>query len=145
MDTILIQMHPVLTSSHYFPKIGSNVTLPLTPTSSEWSLSFRFSDLNFVCIFHFVHVCYMPYPWHSPWFDRSQVYLVKRTSYEALHLQSSPASHHFLPLRSKYESTDKIYITLYGENGNEQIMRYVYMLNNVCLKYRCHETTTKVK
>jgi len=33
-----------------FPKIHSNIILPRTPSSSEWSLRFWFSDQNSVCI-----------------------------------------------------------------------------------------------
>jgi len=40
---ILNELHPVHTSLHYFPKIHFTVILPSTPSSSEWSLSFRFS------------------------------------------------------------------------------------------------------
>jgi hypothetical protein len=32
----------------YFPKIHSNIIFPSKPTSSEWSLPFRFSDQNVV-------------------------------------------------------------------------------------------------
>jgi len=46
-----------ITPSHYFPKIHSNIILPSTPRSSEWSLPFGFSDHNFVrirlsCVLH---------------------------------------------------------------------------------------------
>jgi hypothetical protein len=49
---ILSQMHPVCTFPPYFPKIHSNITFLFTPTSSKWSLPFRFSDQNFVRISH---------------------------------------------------------------------------------------------
>jgi hypothetical protein len=35
-----------------FSRIRSNIILPSTPTSSEWSLPFGFSDQDFVCIVH---------------------------------------------------------------------------------------------
>jgi hypothetical protein len=39
------------TPSHsYFQKTQSNINFPSMPRSSEWSLTFRFSDQNFVCI-----------------------------------------------------------------------------------------------
>jgi len=47
---ILIQMNTVHAFPPYFPKTNSNIILPSTPTSSEWSLPFRFSDQKF-----FVH------------------------------------------------------------------------------------------
>jgi len=43
-------------SSPHFPpysnKIQANIIFPSIPTSSEWSLLFRFSDQNFVSISH---------------------------------------------------------------------------------------------
>jgi hypothetical protein len=43
-------MNPVHTLPPNFPNIHSTIVLPSTPRSSEWSLPFRFSDQNFVCI-----------------------------------------------------------------------------------------------
>jgi len=37
---ILNRMYLVYTFPSYFPKIDSNIILPSTPTSSEWSLHF---------------------------------------------------------------------------------------------------------
>jgi hypothetical protein len=37
-------MHPVHIFSPYFPKIHYNIIFPSTPTSSEWSLPFRFCN-----------------------------------------------------------------------------------------------------
>jgi hypothetical protein len=51
---IMSQMHPVHTLPLYLPKIDSNIILPSTPTSSEWSLPFRFPDINFI------HISYLP-------------------------------------------------------------------------------------
>jgi len=39
-----------------FYKIHSNITLTSTLISSKWSLAFRFSDQNFVCISSSVRV-----------------------------------------------------------------------------------------
>jgi hypothetical protein len=63
------QMHPVHTFPPYFPKIQSNIILPSTPRPSEWSLLFRLTNKNCVWISLLSHVCYMPLPSHSPWFD----------------------------------------------------------------------------
>jgi len=41
----------------YFSRIRSNVILSFTPTSSEWSLTFRFSNQNFVCISQLFREC----------------------------------------------------------------------------------------
>jgi hypothetical protein len=41
---ILGQLHPVHNLPPYFPNIYSNVIFPSMPTSSEWSLTFTFSE-----------------------------------------------------------------------------------------------------
>jgi len=58
---ILSQMNPVHTYLHYAPKIHFNIILS-TPKFSEWSLPFRFSDQNVLCISYLSHLCYMPRP-----------------------------------------------------------------------------------
>jgi len=66
---ILSQWHSVHTYSHNFPKIHSNFNFPSMPRSSKWSLPFRFSNQNIICISHISHACYMSLPSHSPsWF-----------------------------------------------------------------------------
>jgi len=80
--------------------------LPSTSRYSKWSLPSRFSDKNYVKVFisHLSHSCYMPYLSQIPSlitliiFDGS-VHVMK-----FLIMQSSPASHHFLPLRSEYSA-----------------------------------------
>jgi hypothetical protein len=47
----LSQTNPVHIFPTYNPNIHSHIILPSTPMSSEWSLSLRFPDQNFVCIF----------------------------------------------------------------------------------------------
>jgi hypothetical protein len=42
---------------------------PSTPRFSKWSLQFRFSNQNIVCLPKLSHACYMTRPSHSPWFD----------------------------------------------------------------------------
>jgi hypothetical protein len=63
---ILNEMNTVHTFPPYFPKINSNIILPSTPRSSEWSLLFRISCRNSVRISHLSHACYMPRQPHSP-------------------------------------------------------------------------------
>jgi hypothetical protein len=46
---VMSQMNPVHKFLPYFPKIHSNTIFLSTPRSSEWSLSFKFSNQNFVC------------------------------------------------------------------------------------------------
>jgi len=46
----LSQMNPLNTFPTCFPTIHSNVILASTSKSSKWSLSFKFSNQNFICI-----------------------------------------------------------------------------------------------
>jgi len=48
---ILSQKNSVHTFTPYFCKIHSNI-IPSRPRSSKWSLLFRFSNQNYICIFH---------------------------------------------------------------------------------------------
>jgi hypothetical protein len=66
---ILRQIHSVHTFPPCFPKIHSNIILPFTPKSSEWSSPFRFSDQTCVCISHLSDACYVSFPPHHSWFD----------------------------------------------------------------------------
>jgi hypothetical protein len=43
---ILSQMHPIHTFPTYFPTIYFNIIFQFTPSSSEWSLPFMFSNQN---------------------------------------------------------------------------------------------------
>jgi hypothetical protein len=49
------------------PKIHSDTIIPSTPSSSKWSLSFRFSHLNSVHFPLLSYACHVPCPPHSPW------------------------------------------------------------------------------
>jgi hypothetical protein len=66
---IFSQMHPFHTFSPYLTKIHSNFILPSTSRSSEWSLPFKFSDQNFVCVSHLSHACYILCQSNPPCFD----------------------------------------------------------------------------
>jgi len=48
----LSQMHQVHTRSPYFPKIHSNIIFQFTHRFSKWSLPFRFSNHNILCMSH---------------------------------------------------------------------------------------------
>jgi len=76
--------------------------LPSTPRSSEWSLPFKFSNQNTVCIYHPSDACCMPLLSHSPWFDHSNNIWWSVQVMKLLIMQSSLASCFFLSLRSKY-------------------------------------------
>lgn len=54
--------HPPL---YFLRKIHFNIILPLSSVFSEWSLQFRFSDQNVVCIYHNSHTCWMSRPSHT--------------------------------------------------------------------------------
>jgi hypothetical protein len=95
----LSQMHPVHTFPLDFTKIHSDIIFPYASSFSEWSLPL--SCKIFVCVFHVSHACYM-HPSHHPWFDRCNNVWRSVQVMKLLIMQSSSASHHFLPLRSKY-------------------------------------------
>jgi hypothetical protein len=57
---ILTQMNSVHIFPLYFPKIHFNIIFLSTPTSSEWSLPFSFSDKEFVRILHLPCVLHAP-------------------------------------------------------------------------------------
>jgi hypothetical protein len=95
--SILSQMNPVHYFPPYFPTIHSNVTILNMPRSSEWSLPFTFSDQNCLWISHVSHACYMPCQCHPPWLDHSSNICWSVQLMKLLIMQSSLASHHFLP------------------------------------------------
>jgi len=66
---VLSQMNPVHTLPYYFAKIHAIIIIPSTPSSSELSVPFRFSDQNLLYISYLSHACYMLLPSHPPWFD----------------------------------------------------------------------------
>jgi len=98
----LSNMNPVRNLTPYFPKIHSNIILPSTPMSYELSLLFRFSNQNSLCIFNLSHPCHMAHPSRPPWFDDRNNFWWSVQVMKLLIIKSSPASRHFLPLRSKY-------------------------------------------
>jgi hypothetical protein len=57
---ILSQINLVHTSPSYLSKIHLNIILPPTSRSSLWSLFFRLSHQNPICILLLPHACYMP-------------------------------------------------------------------------------------
>jgi hypothetical protein len=61
----------------------------------------QFSDQNFMLISHLSHACYMLRP-SPPGFDHPNNIWWSVQVMKLLIMQSSPASRHFLPLRSKY-------------------------------------------
>jgi hypothetical protein len=97
---ILNHMNPIHTFPPYFPEISCNIIFPSTPRSAEWSLPFRFSDHNFICILISL-VCYMAVP-SPPCFDNPNNILWSAQVTKLLIMQSFPISHYFLTLSSKY-------------------------------------------
>jgi hypothetical protein len=59
MAPVLSQINPVHILHLYFLKAHFNIILPSTPRSSEWSLPFRFSNLN-VCFSHPLCALHVP-------------------------------------------------------------------------------------
>ena len=70
-------MNPVHALKSYFSKTHFNIILTSTPSSYKWSLSFRFSYRNPVCIYLLSHTCHMHRQSQHPWFDKSFVVLVE--------------------------------------------------------------------
>jgi hypothetical protein len=70
--------------------------------SPVWFLPFGFSDQNFVCISHLSYTSYMRSQYNSPWPDHPNNICWSVQVMKLLIMQSSPASRHFLHLRSKY-------------------------------------------
>jgi len=95
--------------STIFTKIHSNIFFPSTPRSSKWSLPLRFSDKIYVCISHLCHACYIPRQSHPIGHSNNVWWSVQVT--KLLIMQSSPASRHFLPLRSKYSPQHPVLYT----------------------------------
>jgi hypothetical protein len=53
-------------------------------------------------------VCYMPWPSHHPRFDHPNNIWWSMQVMKLLIMQSSSASHHFLPLRSKHSPQHRV-------------------------------------
>jgi len=92
---ILSQMHPVHSFLPCFFKIHSNDIFPSMLGSCNWSLPFRFSIQNIVCISHPLNACYMSCPSNLPLFDHPSNILWSVQVMMILIMQPSPASCHF--------------------------------------------------
>jgi hypothetical protein len=94
---VLSQLNSVYTLTSYIFKINFNIILASICTSSEWLLSFKFSDKNPVCISLFSHGCYVSPQTYPPWFNNHK-YLALIAKYYFPHwhfLQSPVTSPHF--------------------------------------------------
>jgi hypothetical protein len=92
---ILSQMHPVHTFPLYFSITHSDIALPYTFRSSEWSHPLKFCDQHYICG---SHACYIPRPSHPPLLDRPNNIRSSVRSEQVMKLlimQSSPVSRHF--------------------------------------------------
>jgi len=85
-----------------FSKVRSNIILPSTPRSSEWSLSFGISDQNFVCISRLSRAYFIDRLSHPPRYCQLNNIFWSVQVMKLLVMQSPPASCHFLPLRTKH-------------------------------------------
>jgi hypothetical protein len=70
--------------------------------SSELSVPFRLSNKNSESISYVPHTCYMRCRSYPPWSDRPNNIWWRVQIMKLLTVQFSPASWHFIPLRSKY-------------------------------------------
>jgi hypothetical protein len=61
--------------THIYPLYFFCFNLILLSVSqySKWQLSFVFSSLNFVCVFHLSCTCCMPHPFHSQGFGHHNI------------------------------------------------------------------------
>jgi len=132
---ILNQMNPVHNFPPYFPKIHSSVIFSSTPRSPEWCLPYRFCDKHFVCIVIFPCMLYAPLI-SSPWYDLpyNTWWSVQVTKFFIT--QSSPASRHFLLLRSKHSPQHHglkhpIYVLpLLWETSNREVANLEWNVKN---------------
>jgi len=82
--SVLSQMIPVYSHpSHFLFKTHFKIIFPSTPRSSKLCLYLRFPHQNPVCTSLDFHTCYMPCPFHSSWFDRHKMYLLRSTNHKA--------------------------------------------------------------
>jgi hypothetical protein len=81
--------------------VHCNIIFPSTPWSFTWSLPFRF-PIKTVYYFSSPQPCYMPRRSHPAWLVHPSNIRWNVQVMRLLITQSIPASHHFLPLRSKY-------------------------------------------
>jgi len=97
--SVLSQMNPVHKFPPYFPKIHSNIIILSTPRSSEWPLLFTFPT-KMLRISHFS--IFSTCSTHLNLFDLISLTVFGEADnvIKPLIMQSSPASCHFLPLRS---------------------------------------------
>ena len=70
---ILSQINPVHAFQSHSLKIRFNIILPSMPRSSNLSLYLGSPHQNTVCTCHACHMCYMPCPSNSSWFDHPNI------------------------------------------------------------------------
>jgi hypothetical protein len=112
---ILRQTNLVHTLLPYFPNIHFTIIFPLTHRSCRWCLPYGFSNENIVFISYFSHPRFFPFPPHPPWSGHPNIIWWSVVA-KLLIMQSSPASRHFLPLRSKCSPQNPVLIL--GAEGN---------------------------
>jgi hypothetical protein len=99
---ILSQINQVHTTPSCLSNIHSNIILPPTSNSFQWSLSFRPSHQHPVCILVLQHACYMPRLSYLSLLDNSNYTWQTVQVMKLLIMQFSVTSYHFITLRSKY-------------------------------------------
>jgi len=67
---ILSQINPVHTCPLYFSNIRSNIVIPSASMSSHGDFPSG-SPTKILYVFRMSHACYMPCPFHPPWFEAS--------------------------------------------------------------------------
>jgi hypothetical protein len=78
--------HPIFLNRHF------NIILPPQHRSSMWSLAYRHSYHNPICIFLLAHTCHVPHPFHPPLFNYPNNIWVGVQIMKLLIIQASPVS-----------------------------------------------------
>jgi len=111
----------------YLPKIHSNIIFPAMLRSSKWSLPFRFSNQNLLCIhistMH-VHACPSLPSWHDHHYNIWWSVQVMKL----LIMQPLPASCHFPLLKSKYSPQHLVWEIKFHTHTKQEVQLWFFYI-----------------